>query len=332
MSEAHFARLYPREKYRFYSLCCHKLLDSYEELSEVCDIDTLVDTFDMELRSSYCGDEYALAVESMGLALQRLINRYNSNTGARDKLTAIHQAVLNDAGHWDFLSPLHKFRDIGRGIAQDFYREGRRNLNIEMMNSKAPELFFSNLCLSEDEPSAFTEPRPISTLSGRIHLPFTESFGFRYYLSYPVLFLHEYVSHVYVPEFTCRTFDDGWLMYAIELFMKTRWTELCEKYPLICEQINVLKKIWKPRFTRLAKRGYDLAENVNLWIGNDRFLHFTWDLASYPCNAAGHFDLHSDFLNRIRRFISRDKRLLLRSAVENSTNVLQLYENLGPEL
>ena len=50
-------------QYRVYSLCCQKLLDFYEELSEVCDIDTLVGTFDVELHNSYCGDKYDLAIE-----------------------------------------------------------------------------------------------------------------------------------------------------------------------------------------------------------------------------------------------------------------------------
>jgi len=329
MSEVHVARGYPLAKYRVYSLCCRKLLDSYEELSAICDIETLVDEFDAELRGSYCGDKYDLAVENVDLFLQILINRYSSKIeDAREKLTAIRQAILDDKDDWDFRLSLTESRDIGKGLAQDFYREGARDLNIELINSKAPALFFSNLCLSEDEPSGFTETRPISTLSGKIHLPFTENFGFRCYLSYPFLFFHEYVSHVYVPQIDSRTFDDGWLMYAIGLFMKTRWTELCERYPLIYAQIKVLKKVWEPRFARLATRGYDLADDVNMWIGNDRFLHFTWDLASYPHNVAEHFDFHTAFLKRMKLFTSRDRGYLLRSAAEDSANALQLYENL----
>jgi hypothetical protein len=151
---------------------------------------------------------------------------------------------------------------------------------------------------------------------------------FCYYLSYPVLFFHVYVSHVYVPGIKSQKFSEGWLMYAIELFMKTRWTELCEKYPLTCAQINVLKKVWEPRFTRMTSRGYHLAENVNIWIGNDKFLQFTWDLASYPYRFAGHLDFHIKFLDLIKQFTSRDRGHLLRSAAEISTSALQLYENL----
>jgi hypothetical protein len=328
MSEVHVARGYPLARYRVYSLCCHKLLDSYEELSRVCHIDTLVDRFDVELRASYCGDRYDLAVKTIDLALQKLINRYSSNPGACEKLTVIHQAILDSAGDWDFLPSLIEFRDIGKGLAQDFYREGGRVLNVELMTSKAPILFFSNVCFSETEPSGLTEPRPISTLSGKIHLPFTEDFGFCCYLSYPFLFFHEYTSHIYVPIIDSRTFDDGWLMYAIELFMKTRWAELSERYPLVCAQLYVLKKVWEPRFTRLASEGYYLGANVNLWIRNDRFLHFTWDLASYPSEYAGHLSFHDDFLNLIKRFAQSDRGHLLRSAAESSTSALQLYENL----
>jgi len=191
MSEVRVARGYPLAKYKVYSLCCHKLLDSYEELSEVCEIDTLVNEFDVELRSSYSGDKFELALEIMDLSLQKLIKGYNSNTGACEKLITLRQAILDDAGDWDFCSSLIELRDTGKGLAQDFYREGGRAPNIELMNSKAPALFFSNSCLSETEPSGFDEPRPISTLSGEIHLPFSKDFGFCCYLSYPFLFFHE---------------------------------------------------------------------------------------------------------------------------------------------
>ena len=84
-------------------------------------------------------------------------------------------------------------------------------------------------------------------------------------------------------------------MYAIELFMKTRWPELCEKYPLTYAQIGVLGKVWEPDFTWLASRGYELAKKVNLYIDNDKFLHFTWDLASYPPDIAEPLDFHVAF-------------------------------------
>ena len=197
------------------------------------------------------------------------------------------------------------------------------------MNSKAPILCLSNLCLSETQPSGLIEPRPISTLSGEIHLPFTEHFGFHCYLSYPFLFFHEYVSHVYVPRIDNRTFDDGWLMYAIELFLQTRWPKLCERYPLICAQRNVLWKIWLLRFTRVAKNGYEIARDVDACLGDsDKFLSYTWDLASYSYNYAEHFTFHDDFLEVIKRFTQQDRRHLLHSAAENATNALQLYENL----
>jgi len=292
MSGVRVAKGYPQAEYRIYSLCCHKLLDSYEELSRVCDIDTFVDRFDAELRGSYCGANYELAVETIDLSFQKLINRYNSNTDAREKLRTILQAIHNDAGNWDVRPSLIKFRDIGKGLAQDFYREGGRVLNIELMNIRAPALVLSNRCLSE-VPFNSSKPRPISTLPDGINLPFTRRLGFRHYLSYPFLFFHEYASHEYVPKIDCRKFDDGWLMYAIELFMQTRWTKLCKKYPLICAQRNVLWKIWQGHFTRLARKGYEIARDVDAWLGdNDRFLQITWDLASYPSD----FEEHLSFL------------------------------------
>lgn len=254
-------------QYKVYSLCCHALLNFYEDLSQVCNIGTLVSEFDTELRNSYCGDKYDLAVENVDLFLQRLINRYSSNKDAREKLSAIHKAILDNAPDWDYRPALVELRDTGKGLAQDFYREGGRATNIGLMNSKAPALVCSNSCLSENSLSGFNEPRPISTLPDGIHLPFTEDFRFCYYLSYPFLFFHEYVSHVYIPRVDSRRFEDGWLMYAIEIFMKNRWPELCERYPLISAQGNVLLEIWLPRFTRCAKKGYRIARNVDRWLG-----------------------------------------------------------------
>jgi hypothetical protein len=322
MIEVRFANE-PLAQYRVYSLCCQKLLDFYEELSEVCDIDTLVDEFDEELRDSYCGDKYGLAIETViDCSLQTLINRYNSDRDTVKKLRAVRKAVRDDADDWDFLPCLIEFRDIGEGLAQDFYREGGRDLNEELLRSQSPMLVFSNSRLSE--PS-----RPISAWSDGIYLPFvSKHFTFHYYLSYPFLFYHEYASHVYAPEIDDRRFEDGWMMYAICLFLKNRWPELCKRYSLICAQRNV-ERFWLPRFGRLAQKGHEIAEDVDTWLGdNDRFLQITRDLASYPSDYAGHLSFHDDFLNLIKRFTQRDRGHLLRSAAETSTSALQLYENL----
>jgi cytochrome c551/c552 len=167
-------------QYKVYSLCCHKLLDSCEELSEVCDIDILVGEFDAELRNSYCVDKYGLAVETVGESLQKLINQYDSNTDAREKLIAIRRAILDGALDWDFPPTLIEFMEIGKGLAQDFYCGGGRAPNIELIDSEAPALVFSNPCLSEDRPSCIfteawpSEPQPITFLSDQIYLPFSE--------------------------------------------------------------------------------------------------------------------------------------------------------------
>lgn len=314
-------------QYRVYSLCCHKLLSFYESLSGVCDIDDLISKFDNELKSSYCDDKYALAIETVANhSLPRLATTsYYSNVDVRERMEAMREAILADKDDWDFCVPLAEFRDMSKGLAQDFYREGGRAINNDFASFWDPPLIFSNYCLSE-----MRQPRPITTLPGDgIHLPFTRNFPFCWYLSYPVLFFHEYVSHVYVPRIDDKRFEDGWLMYALELFMQTRWAELCENYSLICAQKNAIWKIWLPQFDRLAKRGYEIACDVDACLGdNDKFLQITWDLASYPCDVVGSLSFHDDFLNLIKRFTQCDRRHLLRSAAETSADALQLYDNL----
>jgi hypothetical protein len=325
--EVHFASEL-RAQYGVYSLCCHKLLSFYESLSAACDIDDLISKFDNELKSSYCGDKYALAIETVvNHSLPKLATSYYSNVDVRNNLEAIREAILADKDDWDFCVPLAEFRDIGKGLAQDFYREGGRATNNDFASFWDPPLVFSNYLLSE-----VSQPRPISTLPGDgIHLPFTRNPPppFYWHLSYPVLFFHEYVSHIYVPRIDDKRFEDGWLIYAIELFMQTRWAELCENYSLICAQKNAIWRIWLPQFDRLAKKGYEIACDVDACLGdNDKFLQITWDLASYPCDVVGSLSFHDDFLNLIKRFTRRDTRHLLSSAVETSTDALQLYDNL----
>jgi hypothetical protein len=319
-------------QYKVYSLCCQHLLNSYEELAAVCDIDTLVEELDKELQNSYCGDQYGLAVETLGLGLQKLINRYRSKAGAAEKLTEIHQTILEGKDEWDCYPALTALWDTGKGLAQEFYRGGNRASNIELIASRTPKLVLSNVCLSEKEASGYHEPRPISTLSGDIHLPFVENFAFYCYLSYPILFFHEYTSHIYTPKIDSRRFDDGWLMYAIELFMKARWHELCDEYSLIWAQLQALDKLWIQRFTRLAARGYELAAHTNLWIDNEDFFRFTWDLASYPSSFADQLSFHDDFLDSVKLYLRSERGQLLRSAAENSVDALELYERLRPGL
>jgi hypothetical protein len=142
------------------------------------------------------------------------------------------------------------------------------------------------------------------------------------------MFFHEYASHVYVPRIECRTFVEGWMMYAIDLFMKEeRWSVLVRTFPLISAQIDVLVD-WLPHM-RLMLKGYSLAREVDRVIGHDKFMQFTWDLASYPYDFAGSKSFHDDFIVRIRKFVRRDKEDSLRAAAQASTEAFQLYQSLG---
>ena len=315
-------------QYKVYLLCCQELLNSYEELAEACEIDALVDEFDRELQNSYCDDQYSLAVETMALGLTRLSNRYSSQPDVHVKLTDMHHRILEVRDEWDCYPVVAGLRDLGRGLAQDFYREGNHASNSELIASRTPALVLSNVCFSEAEPCQATKrKRPISILAGEIHLPFDKTFDFRCYLSYPLLFFHEYASHIYLPQNDSRPFEEGWLVYAIEVFMKTRWPRLCREYALICEQLHVLE-IWKPCFTRSARKGYRLAQNVDMWLEQEQFLRLTWDLASYPSSIGGHFSFHSAFLHEIESYAQLDKGHLLRSYVDSSVNALELYRTL----
>jgi hypothetical protein len=311
----------PLAQYRVYSICCHNLLSYYEELSNACDIDTLIAGFDEALRSSYYGADYDLTIVNVDLSFQKLRNNYSSNPDACDIIESIRQAILHERDVWDFCVPLTEFRNIGRGLAQDFYHEGGRTLNKDLMDIRNPPMIFSNF---------WQTSRPAGSWSDGIYIPFTPDFTFAYYLSYPFVFFHEYASHWYAPEIDDRRFSEGWMMYAVELFMHNRWAKLSQKYSLICAQRKVERKFWLPRYGRLATKGYWIAEDVDVWIGDtDRFLQYTWDLASYPSDLAGHMSFHDDFLDLITRFTQRDTGHLLCSAVESSADALQLYETLS---
>jgi hypothetical protein len=315
--------------YRAYSLCCHVLLRAYEDLSAACDIDDLIEKFDEELRNSYC-DEYELTIACVEYSFEKLIRNYSANSLVHHKLEAVLDEILANADVWDFEAPVAKLRDVGKGLAREFYREGERSTNIELIESEDPALTFSNACLSDSKQGGSIRNRPITFWLDEIHLPFHREFEFCHYLSYPFLFFHEYASHVYTPEMDSRTFDDGWMMYAIELYMKSRWVDLCERYPLINAQRKVLRRTWLSDFGQLAARGYELAEDVDVWI--DRFLEFTWDLASYPPDFAGQLSFHHKFMEVVKKYISHDRGSELRSIAARSSNAQQLYANLAAEL
>jgi hypothetical protein len=222
---------------------------------------------------------YDLVVEGVCLSLQKLANgkKYRSKPGVREKLAAICEGIRAGRDGWDFRPSLTRWRDIGKLLAQDFYREGGHNRNKELIDSQAPPLIANDIRSSSQIASGFTAPCPIGTLPDGIHLFFDERFGFSHYLSYPLLFFHEYASHVYVPRTRMDDkrfddgwtgFDDGWLVYAIDLFVNTRWSELCGKYPLICAHGDVLRDIWRPRLTKAAADGYDIACDVDRWLGH----------------------------------------------------------------
>jgi len=310
-------------QFKVYTLCCHSILRHYEELSSACSIDTLITEFDEELQNSYCGEEYELAVESVDYSLKKLINGYQSNWDVCAILEAVRKAILRDKDDWKFGVPLIEFRDVGQELAQDFYFEGERTLNKELIETRSPPIVFSNYWLSEGT-------RPMSSYCDGIYLPFTSDFIFIYYLSYPFMFFHEYASHVYTPDIADRRFTDGWMMYAIQLFLHNRWAIVSKKYPLISAQRNVSWRFWLPKYGRLAAIGYEIACDVDAWINDtDRFLEYTWDLASYPGDLAGHKYFHDDFLELIKEFTQSNTGHLLCSEAKRSADALELYENLS---
>lgn len=322
------------EQYRVYSLCCHALLGSYEDLLAACDdVDLLIGRFDTELRWSYCED-YESTIECVAHSLDKLIKSYGATAPVRDALAVVQAEILANAGSWDVETAVRHMRDIGKGLAREFYQEGERSKNLGLIECNDPDLILSNACLSNRGRSGYGKARGIIYWRDSIHLPFCKDFEFYDYVSYPFLLFHEYASEVYAPKTRVVTFRDGWMVYAIELFMKTRWARLCRRYPLIGAQWNDLRKPWLHE-GRLARKGYEMALRVDLWT--DEFLDYiTWDLASYPEDFAGHESFHWVFLNVIKPYVFDDgdeiRGPLLRSMAADSTNAQQLYAKLRANL
>jgi len=273
--------------------------------------------FDDLLKDACSGIDYDLALDNVHHRLSVMENKAADagNERVRDKLRQIREEIVTEGVRWDPCSPCHlaDFRTAGQGLAKAFFEQGGREANKKLIQEKHPSLECSNMCSGK---------RPMCTYGDTIYVQFFPSFPFSTYFSYPFLFLHEY-CHIYTEETDCKPLD-GWMIYAAELFCKNNWSELASCYSLSAVQKRTFSTFSRRKVRGLAKTGYDLAEDVNLWVGDTDFLKITWDLASYPPALADELSFHTEFLLLMEDYTSLDKGNVLAVEAQKAETAQQL--------
>ena len=95
---------------------------------------------------------------------------------------------------------------------------------------------------------------------------FTFEHNFALYLAYPFLFLHEYTAHVFSTDFGNDRFNDGWMIYAAEAFLKRQWHASADSLGLDPEQVSVLHERLYQTLNPIPRRAYHFTEMFDAWL------------------------------------------------------------------
>jgi hypothetical protein len=335
-----------KSQYWWYSLSCHQLLVHHDELCTECEtcggINQLIDEFDTELGFShkYISDDDVKHPEKKAIGIiDNLINFRKSNDRVCDLLQIIRKEIIEIANGWNYTFALEQSLQTGINLAKDFFIEGGRITNLEIIENRNLDnnpiiVTLDNSGLSKDSSNSFEKQRPITTspLSHDICISFYPSLNFLTYYSYPILFYHEIASHAFVSTIKCREFDDGWLWIALMQYLQQNIFQIEVKYQLTSRQLFSVDRYWLGLFFKKVQNAYWRAMAMKLYL-KDKFLPITWDLASYPYNYNGSYDYHCHFLKIINLFDNLDKLNDLQEASQNCQSaddlLIRLEEKLG---
>lgn len=258
-------------RFSLYALVCSTLLDHGESIVE----DTLSD-LDLDLQSEVAyaisreiptalGQVLHGAMPTVDEGIARLADLLQARrhfvadhnpSGVRALERFISRLSERAEGSWSCLRDVERWHEAGRAIARAFYESSPCPQQKKVLKRAARcEVVYLNR-------SSQGYPYASQWGSGderTIYLYFALDNDYDRYLRYPFLFLHEYISHVYLVNKGSERFEDGWLYYAAEQFFALHAAEYGVRGPQ-----RILDDP-KQNFTAPARLGYADAER--LWSG-----------------------------------------------------------------
>jgi len=311
-------------KYNAFTLCYSKLLAHWDELRSALWRDkrglqeSIVSQFDQALQKGV----YASKPKDLGKALAILMPRLTSEMKRIETMEPKAAAIIGDimadieqdASDWHHRSDVEAYKQWGETSSKLFYEGTPWPKTQSRLAIEANLVFQYAGFLATEVPGRNTYGYKVAPMAYYAQYPKAESgepeenvmvvrFAFEHtfstYLAYPFFFLHEHASHVHGADSDSDNFDDGWMMYAIYIFLSSlppahrlknaQWQATCEHCPANLS-------------TDLLRSCYLLAQDLHQWLlGDPLFREITWELAGYSLTKDNRY-LHADLMRRLRYY------------------------------
>lgn len=337
-------------KFDLYTLACSQMLVQLGDLHDATQFDLRLDeatclgVFDDALQRFFMRAAPRTLVQACDqfgallLADMELLRAQNS------QVASVFQSVVSgmqpQAVQWRGFDDVHRWHMHGRSLAQRFFTssawpttQGRLTqtclLRIDY-NSNDGRIGTSDMRLA-----------PAATRSTAWHNDDQRSqvlvrFDFRHtfaaYLSYPLLFLHEYTAHIFAMDWENDIFNDGWMLYAADAFLTRAWNTDADGVGLVREQVKIFQNYWYPgQLNALPLRGCNLARDLESWLSAfapDRFAAWTFELAAFAPTTGMPAMWPTQFIFALEHAFRTD-RSRLRHLVQSTATARALWAGLG---
>lgn len=245
------------------------------------------------------------------------------------------EAMVADAPMWDCEAEVERLHLLGRDLARCYFAGSpyptttrrcqftcRVRLAYGSVRPKDGELLARPPALGYLEAPAAFWPK-----TGEIAVRFTLKDELKNYMAYPFLFLHEYTAHVFATDHGNALFNDGWMLYVADEFMKrVRSLPNSPIAQMPRRQVNVFTEHLAPLICARspnAWRGYLVAHGIEP-IDRNWFDAITYELAAFVPEPRQRRFWPNEFLNRLESELEGDS-IGLRAKLAEATTVQELY-------
>ena len=333
-------------KFGIYTLACREMRERMsafrfaDETDSRIDLQSCLKMFDDVLRDFF----YSAHVDSINKAFELFIGYlearadlfHPSNANVTAIFKEIAQSIRKKYPSWKPDLDIQSYHIQGRDLAREFYAASPYtetqdrlkivcNLKFEYRRKDiypaVPMVSVSDTGSSKNAQSS----------SNTIIVRFSFEQGIDLYLLYPLLFLHEYISHIYGTDYRNTILAEGWLLYAAKAFLQRKFIYEGVDYFYNHMYPNLFYNSMPSDLDSIARVGFELAEMIDAWLSNPRwFTQTTYELAAFIPKAGQEKYWPTKFLYALRHAFYNDRKKLadnIRSCTNLSDLMVALEEN-----
>jgi hypothetical protein len=346
-------------KYGAFTLACQKLLEHFDSLDRALRGDTrgqrdrIIANVDRALQEGVYQAKSRDLIESVAIlapALEAERRRLATlSPPAAEVIAQVAAEIERAAPTWRYREAVAACQAQGRDLARLFYTQSPWLISPERLGQEVG-LVFAYGSPREDDYQAFgqeTYSHKVAPMAYRsnyeedeetwqnvIVVRFYPDHNFTTYCAYPFFFLHEYVSHIYGANSQSQAFDDGWMFYAIHVFVEESTSvEPLTPPALWPMQLRAVSHYFPGRISSsFLQDHYHRAQRLHVWLRRQHpslFQRLTWELAAHPRTGRGRESFHARFVEALG-YEFENNRSRLQYLLSSFSGVDDLLAKLSP--